>query len=125
MQVQDLPPGSFHIDIAEIQAARGRLCRLAAIDRVTRCLRRAPREGHAPRTAADIAPALIKAVPCTIHTVPTDNGTPLTSPGNTRSASSGIRHTMEQEEQFRERPGRTHEPDAHEGKRRALPPWHP
>ena len=40
--------------------------------------------------AGDFLRALIKAVPYTIHTVLTDNGTHFTSPGNTGSAASGI-----------------------------------
>ena len=77
------PLGYFHIDIAEVQTAQGRLYLLVAIDRVTKFAFVELHEKATRRVAGDFLRALIKAVPYTIHTVLTDNGTHFTSPGNT------------------------------------------
>src|SRR6201998_3510147 len=74
------PIGYFHIDIAEVQTAEGRLYLFVAIDRTCKF---AFTELHAKattRTAADFLRALIKAVPYKIHTVLTDNGIHFTAP---------------------------------------------
>ena len=94
------PLGYFHIDIAEVQTAQGRLYLLVAIDRVTKFAFVELREKATRRVAGDFLRALIKAVPYTIHTVLTDNGTHFTSPGNTCSATAGIRRAMDQGEQI-------------------------
>lgn len=51
--------------------------------------------------AGDFLRALIKAVPYTIHTVLTDNGTHFTTPGTTCSAAADIRQTIENDKGFR------------------------
>ena len=51
--------------------------------------------------AGDLLRALIKAVPYTIHTVLTDNGTHFTSPGNNCFASAELRRAMDCGELFR------------------------
>ena len=48
----------------------------------------------------NLLPLDAKALPYTIHTVLTDNGTHFTSPGNTSSAAAEIRRLMEQGEPF-------------------------
>ena len=94
------PLGYFHVDIAEVQTAQGRLYLLVAIDRVTKFAFVELHEKATRRVAGDFLRALIKAVPYTIHTVLTDNGTHFTSPGNTCSAAAEIRRAMDQGEQF-------------------------
>jgi transposase InsO family protein len=72
------PLGYFHIDIAEVHTEEGRLYLFVAIDRVSKF---AFAELHAKATrriAANFLRALIAAVPYTLHTVLTDNGTQFT-----------------------------------------------
>jgi transposase InsO family protein len=72
------PLGYCHIDIAEVHTDEGRLYLFVAIDRARTF---ACAELHAKATrriAANFLRALIAAVPYTIHTVLTDNGTPCT-----------------------------------------------
>src|SRR5246127_5420905 len=68
------PIGYFHIDIAEVQTAEGKLYLFVAIDRTSkfafvRLVNTANRV-----TASDFLTALIAAVPYKLHTVLTDNG---------------------------------------------------
>jgi transposase InsO family protein len=97
---KDYPLGTFHIDIAEVHTAQGRLYLLVAIDRTTKFAFVELHEKATRRIAGDFLRALIKAVPYRIHTVLTDNGTHLTSPGNIRSAAAEIRRAMDNHEQF-------------------------
>ena len=74
------PIGYFHIDIAEVRTAEGKLHLYVAIDRtskftVTQLVDKADR-----RTASAFLEALIAAVPYKIHTVLTDNGIQFTFP---------------------------------------------
>ncbi len=94
------PLGYFHIDIAEVQTAQGRLYLLVAIDRTTKFAFVELHEKATRRVAGDFLRALIQAVPYTIHTVLTDNGTHFTSPGNACSAAADIRHAIDQGEIF-------------------------
>jgi len=68
------PIGFFHIDIAEVQTAEGKLYLLVAIDRTSKFafLQLVDKANRA--TASDFLTALIAAVPYRIHTVLTDNG---------------------------------------------------
>ena len=95
------PLGYFHIDIAEVHTAQGRLYLLVAIDRTTKFAFVELHEKATRSIAGDFLRALIKAVPYRIHTVLTDNGTHFTSPGNIRSAAAEIRRAMDNHEQFR------------------------
>jgi len=68
------PIGFFHVDIAELQTAEGRLYLFVAIDRtskfaVTQLVDKADR-----RTAWEFLEQLLEAVPYKIHTILTDNG---------------------------------------------------
>jgi transposase-like protein len=68
------PIGFFHIDIAEVQTAEGKLYLFVAIDRTSKfafvqLVERANRV-----TASAFLTALIAAVPYKIHTILTDNG---------------------------------------------------
>ena len=53
--------------------------------------------------AGDFLRHLIGAVPYKVHTVPTDNGTHFTTPGNVASAASIIREAIDAGETFRAR----------------------
>lgn len=73
------PIGFFHIDIAEVQTAEGKLYLFVGIDRaskfaVTRLVDKADR-----KTAWELLQHMLEAVPCQIHTILTDRaiGTPL------------------------------------------------
>jgi transposase-like protein len=68
------PIGFFHMDIAEVQTAEGKLYLFVGIDRtskfaVTQLVDKADR-----RTAWEFLEHLLKAVPYRIHTILTDNG---------------------------------------------------
>ena len=68
------PIGYFHIDIAEVQTAEGKLHLFVAIDRTSK-FAFAQLVAKANRvTASAFLVALIEAVPYKIHTVLTDNG---------------------------------------------------
>src|SRR3974390_3186091 len=89
------PIGYFHIDIAEVRTAQGRLYLMVAIDRTSKF---AFVELHAKvtrKTAADFLHRLIAAVPYKVHTVLTDNGTHFTTPGNTSSAAPDIKAALD------------------------------
>ena len=83
------PIGYFHIDIAEVRTAQGKLYLLVAIDRTSKFAFVEMHEKVARRTAGDFLRRLIAAVPYKVHTVLTDNGTHFTTPGNTSSAAAG------------------------------------
>ena len=73
------PIGYFHIDIAEVQTAEGKLRLFVAIDRTTKF---AFVELHAQAgkmIAAQFLRNLVAAVPYAIHTVLTDNGIQFTN----------------------------------------------
>ena len=74
------PIGYFHVDIAKVRTAEGRLYLFVAIDRTSKF---AFTELHAKattRVSGDFLRALIAAVPYRIHTVLTDNGLHFTDP---------------------------------------------
>lgn len=95
------PIGYFHIDIAEVRTAQGKLYLLVAIDRISKFAFVELHEKVARRTAADFLRHLIAAVPYKVHTVLTDNGTHFTTPGNTASAAADIRAAIDAGEPFR------------------------
>lgn len=68
------PIGFFHIDIAEVQTAEGKLYLFVAIDRTSKFafVRLVDKANRV--TASAFLTALVKAVPYKIHTVLTDNG---------------------------------------------------
>jgi transposase InsO family protein len=70
----------FHIDIAEVQTAEGKLYLYVAIDRTSKFafVQLAKKTGRT--SASAFLMALIAAVPYKIHTVLTDNGTQFTFP---------------------------------------------
>ena len=89
------PIGYFHIDIAEVRTAQGKLYLLVAIDRTSKFAFVELHEKVARRTAGDFLRRLIAAVPYRVHTVLTDNGTHFTTPGNTSSAAPDIKAALD------------------------------
>ena len=89
------PIGYFHIDIAEVRTAQGKLYLLVAIDRTSKLAFVEMHEKVARRTAGDFLRRLIAAVPYRVHTVLTDNGTHFTTPANTSSAAPDIKAALE------------------------------
>ena len=79
------PIGYFHIDIAEVPTAQGKLYLLVAIDRTSKFDFVELHEKVARRAAGNFLRRLIAAVPHKIHTVLADNRTHFTTPGNTGS----------------------------------------
>jgi transposase InsO family protein len=77
---KNYPIGYFHIDIAEVQTAEGKLYLYVAIDRTSKFafVQLARKTGRT--SAAAFLVALIQAVPYRIHTVLTDNGIQFTFP---------------------------------------------
>jgi len=74
------PIGFFHIDIAEVQTAQGKLFLFVAIDRTSKFAFAKLVEKANRVTASAFLVALIEAVPYKIHTVLTDNGIQFTFP---------------------------------------------
>ena len=89
------PIGYFHIDIAEVRTAQGKLYLLVAIDRTSKFAFVEMHQKVARRTAGDFLRRLIAAIPYKVHTVLTDNGTHFTTPGNTSSAAPDIKAALE------------------------------
>jgi len=89
------PIGYFHIDIAEVRTAQGKLYLLVAIDRTSKFAFVELHEKVARSTAADFLRHLVAAVPYKVHTVLTDNGTHFTTPGNTSSAVPDIKAAID------------------------------
>ena len=75
------PIGYFHIDIAEVRTAQGKLHLFVAIDRTSKFAFVELHEKATTTVAADFLRHLIEAVPYKIHTVLTDNGTHFTDAG--------------------------------------------
>jgi transposase InsO family protein len=68
------PLGYFHIDLAEVRTAEGKLYLFVAIDRTSKFVVVELVERADMQAAAAFLEALVKAVPYRIHTVLTDNG---------------------------------------------------
>src|SRR4029077_9546940 len=68
----------FQIDIAEVRTVAGKLHLFVAVDRTAKFAFARLHDRTSRRIAADFLRALIAAVPYTIHTVLTDNGTQFT-----------------------------------------------
>lgn len=74
------PIGYFHIDIAELHTAEGKLHLYVAIDRTSKFAFVQLVDKANRRTASDFLEALIEAVPYKINIVLTDNGIQFTFP---------------------------------------------
>ena len=94
------PIGYFHIDIAEVRTAEGRLYLFVAIDRTSKFAFTELHEKATRRVAADFLLHLIKAVPYKIHTVLTDNGTHFTDPKRESWSVADIKGMLERGEPF-------------------------
>ena len=73
-QFKRYPIGFFHIDVAEVQTAEGKLYLFVGIDRtskfaVTQLVDKADR-----KTAWELLQHMLEAVPYQVHTILTDNG---------------------------------------------------
>ena len=68
------PIGFFHIDLAEVRTAEGKLYLFVAIDRTSKFVVVELVEKADVRAATAFLEALVEAVPYRIHTVLTDNG---------------------------------------------------
>ena len=130
------PIGFFHIDIAEVQTAEGKLYLYVAIDRTSKFafVQLVKKTGRT--SASPFLEALIAAVPYKIHTVLTDNGIQFTLPAtlrgwpnrkihgaHVRHALPGERHrasTDQAQASLDQWPGRTHEPHDQGGHRQTL-----
>jgi len=74
------PIGYFHIDIAEVQTAEGKLYLYVAIDRTSKFAFIQVEHEANRQSASAFLEALVAAVPYKIHTVLTDNGIQFTFP---------------------------------------------
>ena len=95
------PIGYFHIDIAEVRTAEGKLYLLVAIDRTSKFAFVELRETVSRRDAADFLRRLIEAVPYKVHTVLTDNGTHFTDPAGGSWSPVEIREMIAERKPFR------------------------
>ena len=95
------PIDYFHLDIAEVHTAEGRLYLLVAIDRTSKFAFVELHQRVTLRVAGDFLRHLIAAVPYRVHTVLTDHGLHFTTPGNVASAAPLIREAMDRGEIFR------------------------
>ncbi|MFW2067867.1 IS481 family transposase [Acinetobacter johnsonii] len=84
------PIGYFHIDIAEMQTAQGKLYLFVAIDRTSKFAFTELHTKASKMAAAEFLRNLVKAVPYRIHTVLTDNGIQFTNRTCDRYASEHI-----------------------------------
>jgi RNA-directed DNA polymerase len=84
------PIGYFHIDIAEVQTAEGKLYLFVAIDRTSKFAYVELHEKAGKMAAAQFLRNLIAAVPYAIHTVLTDNGIQFTNQERHRYAFTHI-----------------------------------
>jgi transposase-like protein len=73
------PIGYFHIDIAEMQTAQGKLYLFVAIDRTSKFAFTELHSKAGKMAAAQFLRNLVEAVPYSIHTVLTDNGIQFTN----------------------------------------------
>lgn len=84
------PIGFFHIDIAEVQTAEGRLYLFVAVDRTSKFAFVALHRKALRKTAADFLRHLVEAVLYRINIVLTDNDPHFTTPGAGGSAAALI-----------------------------------
>ena len=87
------PIGFFHIDIAEVQTAEGKLYLFVAIDRTSKFAFVQLVEKANRVTASAFLEDLIAAVPYKIHTVLTDNGIEHRFPEISGSADRSARYS--------------------------------
>lgn len=84
------PIGYFHIDIAEVQTAEGKLYLFVAIDRTSKFAYVELHQRATKLIAAQFLANLINAVPYAVHTVLTDNGIQFKNREQDRTAMQHI-----------------------------------
>jgi len=84
------PIGYFHIDIAEVRTAEGKLYLYVAIDRTSKFAYAQLHKSQTKMLAAAFLRNLIQAVPYKIHKVLTDNGIQFTHPNHHKQAFTHI-----------------------------------
>src|SRR6201996_6805988 len=94
------PIGYFHIDIAEVRTAEGKLYLLVAIDRTSKFAYVELHEKATRRVAADFLLNLIKAFPYKLHTVLTDNGTHFADPAGESWTVPDIKEMIKSKKPF-------------------------
>jgi len=82
------PIGYFHIDLAEVQTAEGKLYLYVAIDRTSKFAVAQLVDKANRKTATEFLEDVIKAVPYKIHTILTDNGIQFVLPPRYRDGVS-------------------------------------
>lgn len=96
------PIGYFHIDIAEVRAAEGKLYLTVAIDRTSKFAFVRVTQKTSRVTASKFLEELVEAVPYKIHTVLTDNGIQFRYPPRHESAPTARMMTHMFERRCRE-----------------------
>jgi hypothetical protein len=94
------PIGYFHIYIAEVRTAQGKLHLIVAIDRTSKFAFVELHEKVTRKTAADFLRRLIEAVPYKVHTVLTDNGTHFTDPAGETWSPGEIKEMIAKRQPF-------------------------
>lgn len=84
------PIGYFHIDIAEVRTAEGKLYLYVAIDRTSKFAYAELHKSQTKMIAAEFLRNLIQAVPYKIHKVLTDNGIQFTNHVHHKNAFTHI-----------------------------------
>jgi transposase-like protein len=95
------PIGYFHIDIAEVWTAEGKLYMFVAIDRTSKFAFAELHERATRRVAGNFLRHLIETVPYRVHTVLTDNGTHFTDPTGDGWTPEDIKRMIANKELFR------------------------
>jgi transposase-like protein len=124
------PIGYFHIDLAEVRTAEGKLYLFVAVDRTSKFTFVELVEHADMRAAAAFLEALVAAVPYRIHTILTDNGIQFADlPRNRRGPTAHFRGPSlrprlsslwnrtspdKTQSSLDQRPSRAHEPN-HQG----------
>ena len=97
------PIGYFHIDIAEVRTAEGKLYLYVAIDRTSKFAYAELHKSQTKMIAAEFLGNLIKAVPYKIHKVLTDNGIQFTNHDHHKNAFTHIFERVCNEHQIEHR----------------------
>lgn len=100
-QFKAYPIGYFHIDIAEVRTAEGRLYLFVAVDRTSKFAFVELRQKATTAVAADFLRALLQAVPYKVHTVLTDNGIHFTDPAGRAWTPAELKAMMARGERLR------------------------
>ena len=95
------PIGYFHIDIAEVRTAEGKLHMFVAIDRTSKFVFVELHDRATRRIASDFLQRLIDLMPYKIHTVLTDNGVQFTDPKGEGWTVADIKAMLKAGQHFR------------------------